>query len=56
VATDKGGIVEGRPVNWILGGIINGFRAAPFIILLVALLAFIGLERQPIRLIGRGIE
>lgn len=38
VATDRGGIAEQPWVNRILGGIVNGFRSVPFIILLVALI------------------
>ncbi|MDF1635151.1 methionine ABC transporter permease [Mycoplana sp. MJR14] len=38
VATAKGGIAENRAINLALGGIVNGFRSVPFIILLVALI------------------
>ncbi|MET3520919.1 methionine ABC transporter permease [Mesorhizobium abyssinicae] len=38
VATDRGGIAESLWVNRILGGVVNGFRSVPFIILLVALI------------------
>ena len=38
VATDRGGIAEQPWLNRILGGIVNGFRSVPFIILLVALI------------------
>jgi D-methionine transport system permease protein len=38
VVTDRGGIAQNLWVNRILGGIVNGFRAVPFIILLVALI------------------
>lgn len=38
VATDRGGIAEQLWLNGILGGIVNGFRSVPFIILLVALI------------------
>lgn len=38
VVTDRGGIARNLWVNRILGGIVNGFRAVPFIILLVALI------------------
>jgi len=38
VATDRGGIAEQLWLNRILGGIVNGFRSMPFIILLVALI------------------
>ncbi|HLN64434.1 MAG TPA: methionine ABC transporter permease [Symbiobacteriaceae bacterium] len=36
VATDKGGIWEKPVLNRILGGLVNIFRSAPFIILMVA--------------------
>jgi D-methionine transport system permease protein len=38
VLTNKGGIAENLWINGILGAIVNGFRAVPFIILLVALI------------------
>jgi D-methionine transport system permease protein len=38
VTTTAGGIFERRGVNRVLGGLVNGFRSTPFIILLVALL------------------
>jgi D-methionine transport system permease protein len=38
VVTSKGGLAQHRWVNSILGAIVNGFRAVPFIILLVALI------------------
>jgi D-methionine transport system permease protein len=38
VVTSKGGLAQQRWVNSILGAIVNGFRAVPFIILLVALI------------------
>ncbi|MDM9623141.1 ABC transporter permease [Rhizobium sp. AC44/96] len=38
VLTNKGGIAENLWINSILGAIVNGFRAVPFIILLVALI------------------
>ena len=38
IATDRGGIAENLWVNRLLGMLINGFRAVPFIILLVALI------------------
>ncbi|BCP52179.1 metal ABC transporter permease [Kaistia sp. 32K] len=38
IATDKGGLFESRPVNLVLGGLVNAFRSIPFIILLVALI------------------
>lgn len=39
--TDKNGFCQCRPVNVVLGVIINVLRSAPFIILLVTLLPFI---------------
>jgi D-methionine transport system permease protein len=38
IATSHGGIAENRWVNTVLGSVVNGFRAVPFIILLVALI------------------
>ncbi|MEZ2131588.1 MULTISPECIES: methionine ABC transporter permease [unclassified Sinorhizobium] len=38
VLTNRGGIAENLWINRVLGGIINGFRSVPFIILLVALI------------------
>jgi D-methionine transport system permease protein len=38
IATSQGGIAENRWVNTVLGSVVNGFRAVPFIILLVALI------------------
>lgn len=38
VVSGQGGIAEHRSFNSVLGAIINGFRAVPFIILLVALI------------------
>ncbi|MET3794167.1 methionine ABC transporter permease [Aquamicrobium terrae] len=38
VVTDRGGIAENLWTNRLLGGIVNGFRSVPFIILLVALI------------------
>lgn len=38
--TDKGGIAENRPVNAVLGIVVNLLRSVPFIILLVAILPF----------------
>jgi D-methionine transport system permease protein len=38
VLTNRGGIAENAWVNRVLGGVINGFRSVPFIILLVALI------------------
>ncbi|MGI5483776.1 methionine ABC transporter permease [Streptomyces lavendofoliae] len=38
VLTDKGGLLQNRPVNKVLGVIVNIGRSLPFIILLVALI------------------
>lgn len=38
VATDDGGIWPHRPINLLLGGVVNALRSIPFIILLVALI------------------
>ncbi|MCI0429702.1 MAG: ABC transporter permease [Rhodospirillales bacterium] len=38
VVTDRGGINENRPLNRVIGSIVNGFRSTPFIILLVTLI------------------
>ncbi|GGU51850.1 methionine ABC transporter permease [Streptomyces lavendofoliae] len=38
VLTDKGGLLQNRPVNKVLGAIVNIGRSLPFIILLVALI------------------
>ena len=38
--TDKNGICKSRPVNFILGVIVNVLRSVPFLILLVAILPF----------------
>jgi len=38
--TRAGGVLPNRPVNLILGTIVNVFRSLPFIILLVAILPF----------------
>lgn len=38
--TDKNGICKNRPVNFILGVIVNILRSVPFLILLVAILPF----------------
>lgn len=38
VATDRGGIAENLVFNRVAGAVVNGFRAVPFIILLVALI------------------
>lgn len=40
IITAPGGFLESPYFNRIAGGIVNGFRAAPFIVLLVALLPF----------------
>jgi D-methionine transport system permease protein len=38
--TGRGGIAANRPVNLVLGGIINAVRSVPFIILMVAIVPF----------------
>ncbi|MFB6840772.1 methionine ABC transporter permease [Streptomyces sp. NPDC056361] len=38
--TDKGGLLQNRPVNKIIGAIVNVGRSLPFIILLIALIPF----------------
>ncbi|MFI0927307.1 methionine ABC transporter permease [Streptomyces sp. NPDC021012] len=40
VLTDKGGLVQNRPVNKVVGAIVNIGRSLPFIILLIALIPF----------------
>ncbi|ORT59921.1 methionine ABC transporter permease [Streptomyces sp. CB03238] len=40
VLTDKGGLLQNRPVNKAIGAIVNVGRSLPFIILLVALIPF----------------
>ncbi|BBH68165.1 metal ABC transporter permease [Actinoplanes sp. OR16] len=40
ILTDKGGLLEARPVNAVLGVIVNVGRSLPFIILLVAIIPF----------------
>jgi D-methionine transport system permease protein len=40
VTTARGAIFTAPTLNRVLGGVINGFRATPFIILLVALIPF----------------
>ncbi|MFI8518068.1 methionine ABC transporter permease [Streptomyces sp. NPDC085481] len=40
VLTDKGGLLQNRPVNKIVGAIVNLGRSLPFIILLIALIPF----------------
>lgn len=40
VLTDKGGLLAARPVNAVLGLIVNVGRSLPFIILLVAIIPF----------------
>ncbi|MEU7024334.1 methionine ABC transporter permease [Streptomyces sp. NPDC046203] len=40
VLTDKGGLLQNRPVNKIVGVIVNVGRSLPFIILLIALIPF----------------
>ncbi|MDR0457543.1 MAG: ABC transporter permease [Burkholderiaceae bacterium] len=38
--TDRGGVLQNRAVNGVLGGIVNAVRSTPFIILLVAIIPF----------------
>ncbi|MFD8211434.1 methionine ABC transporter permease [Streptomyces sp. NPDC059695] len=40
VLTDKGGLLQNRPVNKVVGAIVNIGRSLPFIILLIALIPF----------------
>ncbi|MFD8010114.1 methionine ABC transporter permease [Streptomyces sp. NPDC058955] len=40
VLTDKGGLLQNRPVNKVVGAIVNIGRSMPFIILLIALIPF----------------
>ncbi|MDM0029960.1 methionine ABC transporter permease [Variovorax saccharolyticus] len=40
VTSAPGGILESPRVNRVLGSLVNGFRATPFIVLLVALIPF----------------
>ncbi|BCH67604.1 MULTISPECIES: methionine ABC transporter permease [Rhizobium/Agrobacterium group] len=40
VLSSPGGLIEAPRANRILGALINGFRATPFIVLMVALLPF----------------
>ncbi|MFD4376923.1 methionine ABC transporter permease [Streptomyces sp. NPDC058486] len=40
VLTDKGGLLQNRPVNKVVGAIVNIGRSLPFIILLIALFPF----------------
>ena len=40
VASARGGILESPRIHRALGSVINGFRATPFIVLLVALIPF----------------
>ncbi|MET9802110.1 methionine ABC transporter permease [Streptomyces sp. NPDC006368] len=40
VLTDKGGLLQNRPVNKVIGAVVNIGRSLPFIILLVALIPF----------------
>ncbi|MFJ3902589.1 methionine ABC transporter permease [Streptomyces sp. NPDC090025] len=40
VLTDTGGLLQNRPVNKIVGAIVNIGRSLPFIILLIALIPF----------------
>lgn len=36
--TDRGGVLENRPLNMVVGGIVNAVRSTPFIIFLVAII------------------
>lgn len=38
VVTARDGILPNQPVNAVLGGVVNGFRSVPFIIMLVVLI------------------
>lgn len=38
VVTSRGGIAEQLPINSVLAALVNGFRAVPFVILLIALI------------------
>jgi D-methionine transport system permease protein len=38
ITTDRGGIFEAPRINTLFGSVVNGFRATPFIVLLVALI------------------
>ncbi len=38
VVTGRGGIAEQLPINGVLAALVNGFRAVPFVILLIALI------------------
>lgn len=40
VLTDKGGALRNRPVNKVVGAVVNVGRSLPFVILLVALIPF----------------
>nr|WP_203600916.1 methionine ABC transporter permease [Streptomyces sp. SID10853] len=40
VLTDKGGLLQNRPLNKVVGAIVNIGRSLPFIILLIALIPF----------------
>ncbi|MFB7867076.1 MULTISPECIES: methionine ABC transporter permease [unclassified Streptomyces] len=40
VLTDKGGLLQNRPVNKVVGAVVNVGRSLPFIILLIALIPF----------------
>ncbi|MFD9790636.1 methionine ABC transporter permease [Streptomyces sp. NPDC059070] len=40
VLTDKGGLLQNRPLNKVIGVIVNIGRSMPFIILLIALIPF----------------
>jgi D-methionine transport system permease protein len=38
--SDRGGVIENRPLNRVLGAIVNATRSTPFIILMVAVIPF----------------
>ncbi|GAB1305068.1 methionine ABC transporter permease [Bacillus sp. FSL R5-0820] len=38
--TGKGGLWENKPINAVIGGVVNIFRSIPFIILIILLLGF----------------
>ncbi|GAA5231599.1 ABC transporter permease [Verticiella sediminum] len=40
IVTAPGGFLESPRLNRVVGGVVNGFRATPFIVLLVALIPF----------------
>ncbi|MFP3325068.1 ABC transporter permease subunit, partial [Planococcus sp. SIMBA_160] len=38
--TSKGGLWENKPINTVIGAVVNIFRSIPFIILIILLLGF----------------